>query len=133
MLSWPVVRGIVPSNSSAKSISSGPRLTLAASTASRSEPTPLSARFRTVKVVGKARPSSNSTRGTKRCREDRGLLVERRNQVDNMRQPPRSAVERRSIAAGAQTERRGGAGLAGGLLGGKDPPAASLSRSTGRG
>jgi hypothetical protein len=33
----------------------------------------------------------------------------------------RSAVLRRDIAAGAQTERRGGAGPVGGLLGGKDP------------
>src|SRR6266545_5426008 len=33
----------------------------------------------------------------------------------------RSAIEWRDIAAGAQTERRGGAGPVGGLLGGKDP------------
>src|SRR4051812_24647093 len=33
-----------------------------------------------------------------------------------------SAIQWWDIAAGAQTERRGGAGPAGGLLGGKDPP-----------
>src|SRR5262245_65970845 len=122
MLNWPLVRGIVPFSPSAKAVVSAPGWALASRTAWRNEPSPLSARFRTVKVLGKARPSSSSRRGTNLRRDDRRFpLVDVANQVDNMRLSPRSAIEGRDIVPGAQTERRGGAGPVGGLLGGKDP------------
>src|SRR2546423_14867028 len=61
--------------------------------------------------------------GAKRERVDRS--------PDNrlMAKTPRkdcSAIEWRDIVPDAQSERRGGAGPVGGLLGGKDPPAASI-------
>src|SRR5262249_204210 len=46
----------------------------------------------------------------------------------NMASLPRSALELRDIAAGAQTERRGGAGPAGACLAVRTPPADSSSR-----
>src|SRR5262245_44346329 len=103
---------MVPESPSAKSIASAPGLALASRIAWRSEPMPESARFRTVKVLGKARPSSSSRRGTKRRRDVRGSrLLDVANQVDNMRGPPRSAgqwldiVPARRPSAGAVSDR----------------------------
>src|SRR5437660_629798 len=94
-------------------------------------PLPLSARFRTVKVLGRLRPSSSSRRGTKRRHDARrSPWVDAANQVVNMRHPPRSATQWLDIVPGAQTERRGGAGPVRGLLGGKASPAALLPRRT---
>src|SRR5262249_41707037 len=127
---------MVPSRAAgAKRIRSAPGLALASAMACRSEPGPLSARFWTVKVLGTVRCSSLSRLnwadvarlrsrvgrrfsslpfGMKRERADRG-------QGDiRMGETPCedwSAIQWRDIVPGAQTERRGGAGPVGGLLG----------------
>src|SRR5262249_39813799 len=105
---------------------------------------PLSARFRTVKVLGRVRHSSASSRGTKHrcwcrfgCRSRLNRVRreanfrQRSKEVNHMIQPSLSkAVCLRMVPAylpGAQTERRGGAGPVGGLLGGKPSPAALLA------
>jgi hypothetical protein len=59
--SWPLVRAIVPVT--AKSITSAPGLALAAATAARSEPGPVSSRLVTVKVLGSLRSSRMSRHG----------------------------------------------------------------------
>ncbi len=81
----PLVRMIVPVTPEAKLIASGPEFASAARTAPRSEPAPLSARLRTVKVLGKVRPSKTSRRGTNpRGGDRRFALVARPNKVENI-------------------------------------------------
>src|SRR6516162_9038742 len=69
MLICPLVNVIVPVKPSANTISSGPGFALASSTACRSEPGPLSARFTTVSVA--AHPGDDAphmeTRTMGRC------------------------------------------------------------------
>src|SRR5262245_18173560 len=124
---------MAPLNPGAKSITSAPGLVLAAMTASSSESGPLSARFKTLKVLGNVRSSSTSNRSAKRvfCRRSRRRLRwcgkpdfgYRSKEIGHMIQPFRKAVCVKGWGnlLGAQTERRGGAGPVRGLLGGKDP------------
>src|SRR5262245_31190379 len=60
MSNWPLVSAMAPVV--AKSMESVPGLALAAATASRSEPSPLSSRLVTVKVLGSERSSRTSSR-----------------------------------------------------------------------
>src|SRR5262245_40718684 len=59
----PPVRAMVPASPGWKSTTSAPGWALAAAIAARSEPAPASARLRTVKVLGRLRSSSASSRG----------------------------------------------------------------------
>src|SRR5262245_61964319 len=133
MSSWPLVRVMVPVV--AKSIASAPGLALAASTAARSEPAPLSARLRTVKVLGTVRSSRGSTLrrvGRFRAGDTKRERADRSQDDRRMAETPWeawSAIQWRDIAAGAQTERRSGAGPVRGLLAGKDPTGRFSCRS----
>src|SRR5262245_32448907 len=133
--SWPP-GVIVPCAWPVKKIRSAPGWALASSTACRSDPGPLSARFSTRNVLGTVRSSRASSRGVKsslRCRFGRRPRSRRvrwesdfrqeRKESNHMIHPPfrkRSAMGYDNVP-GAQTERRGGAGPAGGLSGGKEP------------
>src|SRR5262245_18593409 len=138
MSSWPEARAMVPANPGAKAMSSAPGRALASRIACRSEPAPLSPRFRTVKVLSTVLSSRASSRGTKRClwcrprRRPRWRGVpgesdfrDRSKEIGHMVQPSLSEavclIMDAATDPGAQTGRRGGARPAGGLLGGKDP------------
>src|SRR5436309_7130203 len=119
---------------------------LASAMAARSEPRPLSARLRTVKVLGTVRSASDSrlnrtAKARLRSRVGRPFSVPdgtRRERADRSQDDRRiaktpwedwSAIKWRDIVPGAQTERRGGAGLVRGLLGGKASPPLSFQES----
>src|SRR5262245_5448560 len=135
MRSWPLVRATVPRSPPAKSTTSAPGLVLAAVIAARSDPAPASARFETVKVVGTARSSSGSTPsravvarfrvGGPLPAPDGARRVRANHRQDGRRMGRLLARTGLRLdddgPLGAQTERRGGAGPVGGLLGGKDP------------
>src|SRR5579885_645190 len=126
MSSSPLVRVMVPVV--AKVITSAPGLALAALTAARSEPVPVSRRLVTVKVLGSARSSRASGCGrirfagadrsarrlfrvvVWRWQKDCRFRSQHVNDMVSSPFPDWSAIEWRDIVPGAQTERRGRAG-----------------------
>ncbi len=72
----PLVNLMMPCSPGANAMVSSPERT-----AARSEPAPLSCRFRTVKVLGKLRSSRNSRLGRTERRERVGLDPPRRDRV----------------------------------------------------
>src|SRR5262245_14769786 len=102
MSNWPLVRAMVPVV--AKSIASAPGLALAAATAARSEPAPLSRRLVTVKVLGRQRSPRASTpsRGAAcRRRECRLVVTDGRDFGDGIKERSHMVV---SFAMGSAIE-----------------------------